>query len=56
MAVATKIYAVKALKIDSKYTSKKLDGFLMEKWMALLIHRININFRTEQKVSSNLIA
>ena len=55
MAVATRIDAVRALKIDSKYTSKRLDDFPMEKWMALLIKRININFRTEQKVSSNLI-
>lgn len=55
MAVATKIDAVTALKIDSKYTSKKLDDFLTEKWMALLIHRININLRTEQKVTSKLI-
>ena len=55
MAAATKIDAVTALKIDSKYTSKKWDDFLTEKWMALLIHRVNIKFRTEQKVSSNLI-
>ena len=55
MAVATKIDADTALKIDSKYTSKKMDDFLTENWMALLIHGINKNFRTEQKVSSNLI-